>query len=161
MKTMTEPLAIYLRDHRAGATAGSNIAQRAAEENEGTPYGLFLSRISEEIDEDVGVLEQIMGRLDVTPNLLKNAGANIGEKLGRFKMNGQITGYSPLSRLLEIEGLRAGVQGKLSLWQGLREVAADYEALDEAELDELVARAETQLEGLREQHRLAVREAFD
>jgi hypothetical protein len=161
VKTMTEQLAIYLRDHRAGATAGLNLAQRAAGENEGTSFGQFLARLAEEIDEDVSTLEQIMGRLDVTPNLLKNAGASVGEKLGRFKMNGQITGYSPLSRLLEIEGLRGGVQAKLSLWQSLREVAADYEALDEQELDELVARAETQLVGLREQHRHAAREAFD
>jgi hypothetical protein len=160
VKTITEPLAIYLRDHRAGATAGKNLAQRAAEENEGTQYGQFLARVAEEIEQDVSTLEQIMGRLDVTPNLLKNAGASVGEKLGRFKMNGKVTGYSPLSRLLEIEGLRGGVQAKLALWQGLREVAPDYEQLDEEELDHLVARAETQLEGLREQHRFAVREAF-
>lgn len=160
MTTTTDQLAIYLRDHRAGATTGTNLARRAAEENEGTPYGQFLGRIADEIEEDVGTLGRIMTRCDVTPDLLKNAGAKVGERIGRFKMNGQLTGYSPLSRVLEIEGLRAGVQGKLSLWQGLHEIAPGHEQLDERELDELVARAEAQLEGLREQHRLAVREAF-
>lgn len=160
MTTMTDQLAIYLRDHRAGAATGTNLARRAAEENAGTPYGQFLGRIADEIEEDVGALERIMSRCDVTPDLLKNAGAKLGERIGRFKMNGQLTGYSPLSRVLEIEGLRAGVQGKLSLWQSLREIAPGREQLDERELDELVARAEAQLEGLREQHRLAVREAL-
>ncbi|MDX6688600.1 MAG: hypothetical protein QOG15_57 [Solirubrobacteraceae bacterium] len=160
MKTMTEQLGIYLRDHRAGAAAGSDLARRAADENDGTPYGHFLSGLADEIEADVMTLEQIMSRFDVTPDLLKNAGAKVGEKLGRLKPNGQLTGYSPLSRVLEMEGLRAGVQGKLSLWQSLREVAPAHPELDEAELDELVASAEGQLDGLRKQHGLAAREAF-
>jgi hypothetical protein len=160
MKTMTEQLAIYMRDHRAGATGGLNLARRAAEENEGTPYGQFLANLADEIDEDTGVLEQIMSRFDVTPDLLKNAGAKVGEKVARLKPNGQLTGYSPLSRVLEIEGLRSGVQGKLSLWQSLLEVAPQHPELDEAEVDELATRAEGQLEGLREMHRQAAREAF-
>jgi hypothetical protein len=161
MKTTTDQLAIYMRDHRAGATGGGNLARRAAEENEGTPFGQFLAGLADEIEEDTGILEQIMSRFEVTPDLLKNAGANVGEKLGRLKPNGQLTGYSPLSRVLEIEGLRAGVQGKLSLWQSLREVAPGYKQLDEAELDALIVRAKGQLEGLREQHRHASREAFN
>jgi hypothetical protein len=160
MTTTTDQIEIYMRDHRAGAAAGSSLAHRAAEENEGTPYGQFLARLADEIDEDIDTLEQLMARFDVTPNLLKNAGAKVGEHLGRLKMNGQLTGYSPLSRVLEIEGLRAGVQGKLSLWQALREVAGDHPQLDEEELDAHADRAEGQLEGLRELHRLAAREAF-
>lgn len=160
MTTTTEQLAIYLRDHRAGAAAGTDLARRAADENQSTAYGEFLARIAAEIEQDIATLEQIMSRFDVSPNLLKNRAAKLGERIGRFKLNGQLTGYTPLSRVLEIEGLRSGVQGKLSLWQGLREIAPEHQQLDEHELDELVARAETQLEGLREQHRLAVREAL-
>jgi len=160
MKTTTEQLGIYLRDHRAGAAVGSSLARRAAEENEGTPFGEFLARLAGEIDQDTGTLGEIMGRFDVTPDPVKNVGAKIGERLGRLKMNGQMTGYSPLSRVLELEGLRGGVQAKLSLWQSLREVAPGYEQLDEAELDGLCERAARQLEELREQHRSAAREAF-
>lgn len=158
--TTTDQIEIYLRDHRAGATFGTNLARRAAEENEGTQYFHFLSSLVEEIEQDVKTLEQIMSRFAVTPDLLKNAGAHVGEKLGRLKPNGQLTGYSPLSRVLEFEGLRSGVHGKLALWQSLREVASNHEQLDEDEMDELIARAESQLEGLREQHRHAAREAF-
>jgi len=159
-KTTTDQLAIYLRDHRAGATTGSNLARRAAEENEGGPFGEFLTRLASEIEQDTGTLERIMARFDVSPDPLKNAGAKVAERLGRFKLNGQLSGYSPLSRVLELEGLRSGVQAKLSLWQSLREVAPSHEQLDEAELDGLCERATLQLEQLRENHRLAAREAF-
>ena len=79
--------------------------------------------------------------------VVKVAGAKIGEKLGRLKPNDELTGYSPLSRLLEFEGLRAGVQGKLGLWESLAIVAAHDERLDPDEIDALAARAEAQLEG--------------
>ena len=53
----------------------------------------------------------------------KNAAFWAAEKLGRLKLNGQLTGSSPLSRLIEIEGLLAGINGKLSLWCALLEIA--------------------------------------
>ncbi len=160
MTKTSDYLETYLQDHRAGAEFGSDLARRLAGENPGTPHEDFLLGLAQEIEQDVGVLAEIMDRLGISKPILKTAGAEIGEKLSRLKPNDQLTGYSPLSRVLEIEGLRTGVQGKLSMWQALREVASDYEQLDESELDELVGSAETQLEGLREQHRIAVREAF-
>ena len=42
-----------------------------------------------------------------------------GEKLGRLKLNGQLLGYSPLSRLIELEGLMLGIAGKLAMWIAL------------------------------------------
>ena len=41
---------------------------------------------------------------------------------GRLKPNGQLTGYSPLSRVVELEGLALGITGKLALWKALREL---------------------------------------
>lgn len=160
MTTTLDYLETYLQDHQAGAEFGSDLARRLAQENPGTPHEDFLLRLAQEIEQDVEVLKDIMDRFGVSNAIVKTAGAEIGEKLSRLKPNEQLSGYSPLSRVLEIEGLRTGVQGKLSLWQGLREIASSYEQLDESELDELIGRAESQLEGLREEHRLAVREAF-
>lgn len=37
----------------------------------------------------------------------------VAEKLGRLKPNGQLHGYSPLSRVIELEGLYLGISGKL------------------------------------------------
>ena len=160
MTTMTEHLETYLQDHRAGAEIGSDLARRMHEENKGTQYEEFLDHIAQEIEEDVASLEQIMDRFDVSGDGLKTAVAKVGEKLGRLKPNNQLTGYSPLSRVLEFEGLRAGVHAKLALWDSLLEIAPYEDRLDAGEIARLVTRAEAQLEGLRVHHRLAAREAF-
>jgi hypothetical protein len=160
MTTMTDYLSTYLQDHRAGAEAGSDLARRMHEENQGTQYEDFLAHLAEEIEEDVVVLEQIMDRFDIDRSVLKTAAAKVGEKLGRMKPNNQLTGYSPLSRVLEFEGLRAGVQGKLALWDALLEIAPFDDRLDAEELGQLIVRAESQLTGLRVHHRVAAREAF-
>jgi hypothetical protein len=158
--TAIDHLTTYLQDHRAGAETGGDLARRMYEENKGTQYEEFLGHIAEAIEEDVVVLEQIMDRFDVSLDGLKTAVAKVGEKLGRLKPNNQLTGYSPLSRVLEFEGLRAGVQGKLALWDSLLEIAPFEDRLDAEEIARLITRAEAQLKGLRVHHRLAAREAF-
>jgi hypothetical protein len=158
--TTTEYLETYLQDHRAGAEAGSDLARRLADQNQGTQYEEFLEDIAEQIAEDVIILEQIMERLGVERPAVKVAVAKVGERLSRLKPNEQLTGYSPLSRVLEFEGLRAGVQGKLSMWDALLEIEPFDDRLHADELAQLQARAESQLKGLRVHHRLASREAF-
>jgi hypothetical protein len=158
--TTTEYLETYLQDHRAGAAMGSDLAHRLAEENAGTPYEDFLLGIAQEIDGDVEMLEQVMDRFGISKPALKIAGAKVGEKLGRLKPNEQLTGYSPLSRVLELEGLRGGVQAKQGLWDSLAELAKHDDRLDPEQMEELQAKAQKQLDGLREQSRMAAHEAF-
>jgi hypothetical protein len=160
MTVMIDHLSTYLQDHRAGAEFGSTLARRLYEENRGTQYESFLGRVADEIEEDVRALESIMERFDVGKDTLKTAGAKIGEKLGRLKPNNALTDYSSLSRVLEMEQLRGGIQGKLALWDALSETAPFDERLDADEIARLMQRAEQQLAGLREQHRMASREAF-
>jgi len=158
--TTTEYLETYLQDHRAGAEFGSDLARRLADENPGTPHEGFFVGLAQEIEQDVEVLEGIMDRFGVRKAILKTAGAEIGEKLGRLKPNDELTGYSPLSRVLELETLRAGVQGKLALWDSLAQIAPHDDRLAAEEIARLTERAERQLEELREHHQLAAREAF-
>jgi hypothetical protein len=160
MPTKIDYLSTYLQDHRAGAGAGSDLAARLRDENADTPYDAFLSLLAREIEEDVATLESFMERFGVGRDLLKTAGAKLGETLGRLKSNEHLTSYSPLSRVQEIEMLRAGVQGKLAMWDALYEISDTDDRLDRDELLRLVDRAEIQLTGLREHHRMAVREAF-
>jgi hypothetical protein len=158
--TTTDQLETYLQDHRAGAEMGSDLARRLKAENEGTPYEDFLVRVAQEIERDIDVLEGIMDRVGVGTSVLKTAGAKVGERLGRLKQNDRLVGYSPLSRVLELEALRSGVQGKLGLWDALAEIAPSDDRLDADEIAACMARAERQLAELREQHRMASREAF-
>jgi hypothetical protein len=137
-------LPIYLNDHLAGATAGVEIAKRASSENADRPIGETLTRLAREIEEDRDALRSIMEALGVRADPVKTAVAWAGEKAGRLKLNGQLRGYSPLSPLVEVEALLLGVNGKLSLWRTLRELAPHEPRLDAAQLAELEARAERQ-----------------
>jgi hypothetical protein len=142
-------LPIYLNDHYLGATAGSELAKRAARNNRDAPeFGPELSRIAADIDADYSELQQLMHALGVKPNPVKGGAGWVVEKLGRLKPNGELLKFSPLSRLVEIEGLITGVSGKLSLWRVLLDVQDGYPALDEAALTRLADRAEEQRERL-------------
>jgi hypothetical protein len=151
-------LAIYLGDHYAASVAAVHLARRAARSNRGTRYGEVLADVAAEIEEDRQALEGIMERLHVGPDRAKAAIAWSAEKLGRLKLNGQLTGYSPLSRLEELEILALGVEGKLALWQALGR-APNHGAL-EGELETLIKRARSQRRRLERQRLDAAPEAL-
>ena len=153
-------LGIYLNDHLAGSTAGVELARRAAGSNEGNEYGAFLSGLAGEIEEDRDSLKDIMRRLEYGEDIPKKIGAWTFEKIGRLKPNGQLTGYSPLSRLVETETLALGIAGKLSLWEALAEVAGEDARLDPEELRRLAERAERQRKEVWQLRQRAAREAF-
>jgi hypothetical protein len=153
-------LRIYLQDHLAGSTGGLELARRARGANEGTPYGDPLAKLADDIEADRRSLESLMDELGFGADRAKNIAFWVGEKAGRLKLNGQLTGYSPLSRVVELEGLIAGVGAKLSLWRTLRDVAEVVPELDADRLDRLVERAQQQIETLHELRTRAGREAF-
>jgi hypothetical protein len=160
MPTQIDYLSTYLQDHRAGAAMGLDLAQRLRDENAGTRYEDFLALVAQQIEEDVATLESIMELFDVDKSKLKIAGAKIGERIGRLKPNEHLTSYSPLSRVQELDMLRSGVQGKLALWDALFEISDLDDRLDAVMLRALIERAEAQLAGLREHHRMAAHDAF-
>jgi hypothetical protein len=82
------------------------------------------------------------------------------EKIGRLKPNDQLLGYSPLSRLIELEGLVIGVTGKRALWTALNETIADHPKLTDISFPALIERAERQRSGLEDHRRSTAREAF-
>ena len=147
----TKLLGIYLNDHLAGATMGLELVRRARASNEGTPLGEFLESLTAEIEADQATLERLMDQLGVRADRLKTAGAWAAEKVGRLKPNGQLTGYSPLSRLIELEGLYLGITGKREMWLAFeRTLGASVPGFD---FGELAARAARQAAAV-EDHRL-------
>jgi len=151
-------LAIYLNDHHAASVGAVALARRAAESNRGTRYGEVLAELAAEIEEDRQALRLIMQRLGIRVDPAKAAAAWSAEKLGRLKLNGQLTGYSPLSRLEELEILSLGVEGKLGMWQALRHAAGH--GIPEAELEPLIKRARSQRRRLERQRLDAAVEAL-
>lgn len=151
-------LAIYLNDHLAGATLGLDLAKRSRSSNEGNDYGEELAKLAAEIEEDRDALIALMEELGVPRDRLKIASAWAAEKVGRLKLNGSLFSYSPLSRLVELEGLYLGVTGKLSLWENLK--TATPGGVSVADLDELIERAKSQRARLEDLRRRAAAEAF-
>ena len=151
---MEELLAIYLNDHLAGATLGVELARRLQASNDDEPeFGAALAEICAEIEADRETLKSAMDRLGVAQGRLKPLAAVFGERLGRLKLNGRLWGYSPLSRLDELELLQIGVVGKRMLWRALEHTHAGQ--LPEFELDALAARASEQLRRLEALHQRA------
>jgi hypothetical protein len=143
-------LRTYLQDHHAGATAGLELARRAAGSNEESDYGPELLEIAGEIEADRESLERVMERLGVEPSRVKDGAFWTAEKLGRLKPNNSLLSYSPLSRVIEIEGLVIGVTSKLALWDSLREAVGDrIDGVEFAALSQRAAEQRSRLEALR------------
>ena len=141
-------LSIYLNDHLAGATAGANLARRAAGD------------IAADIEDDRAALVDVMERLSVGQDRVKLALAWATEQAVRVKFSGALLGHAPLRRLEEIEALALGVEGKLALWQALRHTHGDDARLEGIDLDELIARARSQRRRLERLRRRAASDAF-
>ena len=153
-------LAIYLNDHLGGSATGRELARRTLQANRGNTYGVALEDVVRQIEEDVDSLQEVMDRLGVKPDRVKEAMGWTAEKLGRLKLNGQLLGYSPLSRLVELEGLMLGITGKMALWIALSSVLADDPRLEGIDLEELVRRAREQRQTVERLRRKAAREAL-
>lgn len=112
-------LSIYVNDHLAALTALRDVARRSARSNHGTTLGTHLDGVAAEVDDAKKEMEAIAAELGIRRDPFKRAAAWAAEKLGRLKLNGHVLSYSPLSRVLEIEGLAAGAEVELATWRSL------------------------------------------
>ena len=71
-----------------------------------------LSRLVTEIADDRRELATIMAGLDIEPSAVKQFVGLAAERLGRLKLNGHAVRTSPLSVLVELEGLIGAVSIK-------------------------------------------------
>jgi hypothetical protein len=159
--TRQKLLNIYLADHLAGAVVGQELAKRCLSSNTGSELGSFLTSFLEELDEDRSTLERVIDTVGGQPDRLKLRAAWLSEKAGRLKLNGQLRGYSDLSRVVELEGLSIGVHGKASMWAALKSVAENDSRLESFDFDALESRARRQQEQLEVHRRAAVVVAFE
>ena len=153
-------LPIYLRDHYAAAVGGLELAGRLIKSNPKNNYGREVEHLLGAIREDKRRLAGVMRAIDVEPSRTKDAAVWLGEKLGRFKLNGRIINYSPLSRVFELEGLNMAITGKLRLWKALEVVQETDERLTGFDFRVCIERAEEQRDQLDGLHRQAVADAL-
>jgi hypothetical protein len=152
-------LAIYLNDHLAGATLGVELARRLRSANKSdAEMGPPLTQICAEVEADRDTLVRLMEQLEVSRDPVKPVLAKLAERLGRLKLNGRIRGYSPLSRVLELELLSGLVGGKMQLWNALEQSFG--ESLDGFDFHDLAARADSQGQRLEDLHLAAAQRAL-
>ncbi|WP_329790478.1 SRPBCC family protein [Lentzea sp. DG1S-22] len=139
----TQLLGIYLNDHLAAMTAGTELGRRVSRTHP------ELRVLADDIEADREELLDFMREVGVESRPHKAAIGWLSEKAGRLKLNGKVLGRSPLSDVLELEGLRIGIEGKTALWRTLRKL----KSFDDDRLERLSARAASQAE-LVDQYRL-------
>jgi hypothetical protein len=149
-------LSIYLNDHYAASLAGHEVAMRSASSNEGTEFGDHLRALVAEIEEERSELERIMESIGVRIDRLKTTAAWTAEKVGRLKLNGRLREYSPLSRVIELESLSAGIDAKLGMWKALVRLQELGEPIAGDHLSELIEQAEAQHSLVEELHMKAI-----
>ena len=148
-------LATYLNDRHAILTAGTQLADRARTSNADTVYGPLLERIAQDLESDHALLRTLMDANDVSPDRVKSSLAWVGEKLGRLKPNDQLVGYSPLSRVIEFDGLTAIIATLDGTWVALKPLLT----AQQDELEAAHARAQRNLDELGSLRPQAVHEA--
>jgi hypothetical protein len=145
---------VYLNDHFAGAMLGSDLAQSIRDRHEGTPLGEVMASIATDVEQDRQTLADLMDRMDMSKNPVKQAAGWVAEKASRVKFSGVGSGEPDQGAFMALETLTLGVEGKASLWRALKEVQSQYPPLGATNLDELIERAGAQHD-LLERERLA------
>ena len=152
-------LGIYLNDHLAGSVVGSSLARRFERQNRSNDYGRPIGEIAREIEEDQAALMEVMDRVGVRRKQARLAIARVTELGMRLKPNGRLVGYSPLSRVIELEGLTIGITGKLELWRSMAALGDDP-PIAGIDFERLAARAEDQRDRVEDLRVRAAREAL-
>ncbi|WP_217913903.1 hypothetical protein [Miltoncostaea marina] len=134
-------LRIYLGDHLAMMRAGAALVGRMRGGGHHGAAAALLERAAAELDAGQEAATVLLRQLGAGPPLAKLAAATLGERLGRMKLNGRIASRSPLSDVLELEGLGLVLLGSAALWRALEraEVASDGLVRDHAERCEALA----------------------
>jgi hypothetical protein len=151
---------VYLNDHLAGAMFGSDLARQIESQSEGATLGTRIAEVAMQIEEDQQTLSDLMQRMGVTKNPVKQATTWLAEKISRVKLTGASSGHGDVGLFMALETLSLGVEGKASLWRMLKDVHDRYPELEARELDVLIARAEAQREVLEHERRAAGRRAL-
>lgn len=137
-------LGIYLNDRLAGATTGVELAWRLARRDGEWAGNGKLERLAEEVERDREALLGMMSAIGEQVRPLEIWAGWVARKLTRLKPNSGVLGGSALSRLVDLEAMRLGVEAKVAVWRALRARAAADPRLDTAKLDQLISAGRSQ-----------------
>ena len=93
-----------------------------------------------------------MGRLGIEEDSVKQAAGSLLGKASRFKFEARDDDGSPPNRVLEMESMLMGIEGKAALWRKLKQLAGSERRLADIDFDHLGERASQQQANV-ERHR--------
>jgi hypothetical protein len=120
-------LAIYLNDHLAGVITGRELARRMLSAAVDDERRALASDLAEHFLDSEHEIERLIVETGSRRSLLKGWLAWAAEKAGRLKLNGHITSRSPLSDLVELEGIMVLLEYEQELWRSLQQLASPPE----------------------------------
>ena len=123
-------LATYLNDHLAALTGGLELARRSRGAQQGSataPVRAAVEPVADLLDDDRRALSDVMSALGIGVQRHKVVGGWAAEKLGRLKGNGSLLRRSPLSTVVELEGLQLVLAYDAALWRTLAALHSDGE----------------------------------
>jgi hypothetical protein len=150
----------YLNDHLAGAMFGSDLAEQLRTRAEQGPLRELMEWLAPQVEEDRQTLLELMDSLEISKSSLKQATTWLAEKTSRTKFGGLGASEKRVGTFMAIETLALGVEGKLSLWIALGEVADCYPQLRAIDLPGLTERARAQRDALERERLAAARQAL-
>jgi hypothetical protein len=140
---MSDPLATYLNDHRAGAAGAIELLEAVAERQRGRKLGWFAAELLIDVREDRDVLERLAKPFG-TPSVLKEAAGWLAGKLSRLKMPGD--DEDDLRTFEALEAVVVGIGGKKALWDALAIIAPSDARLQGFDFMQLARRAQGQMD---------------
>jgi hypothetical protein len=111
-------LATYLGDHLVLLTAGAALAKRMAR-RAGPELTVLLGEVREALGADRKAVHLLMDERDIRRPRVKPALGGAAELAGRLKPNGTLVRRSPISPLVELEGLAMVLEGVRARWASL------------------------------------------
>ena len=90
---LNEYLPIYLNDHRAGAAAGTALAERLWRRNRSGPWAAKLQSVLEALQAEKKTLDAVRTAVGVDGGQFRIVGALVAERISRLKLNGHLLSY--------------------------------------------------------------------
>lgn len=155
-----EYLETYLNDHLAGSVVALEMLEKLEADHSETALGQFAADLKADVASDRKQLESVMERLELSEHSTRKAAAWLTEKFAELKLRWDDEGDRSLRLLETFEALSLGIEGKRSLWLALRFAAEEAPALQIADYDNLLARAEEQRGRVEEMRLKSARDAL-
>ena len=134
----------YLNDHLAGSVAAIELLDHLLKLDDNANRKAVYAQLRRDIQEDQGVLKELIDRVAGSESTLRKAVAWISEKLGQVKTAVEDPGDNQLRILQSLELVALGIQGKRLLWNALAAAASGIPGFTGVDFEHLQERARQQ-----------------